>query len=165
MPPGEAGFENTPMTAYVVKAPPVHENSLNYFAAELGFYRLGYYVERFDLAEVGDLEVTEETPVFGGVETMAAVLPGYIGLPYYPPELGDYLLRPVEQRPIEEVERGEFFKPLEHQHKLFSPHVKDDSLSGVNESEGQSGASSIKTITCTSSVMRILGRHEPLARP
>ena len=55
------------MTAYVVKAPPIHENSINYFSAELGFYRLGYVVERFDLQNIQDLKISGDTPVFGGV--------------------------------------------------------------------------------------------------
>lgn len=116
------------MNAYVVAADPIHENAVNYFSAELGFYRLGYYVERYKLAALSDFEVSAETPVFGGIESVHVVLPNYTGLPYYPPELADYMFRSVEIRPISDVKGGEFFKPMEADHKLFSPRVKDDSF-------------------------------------
>ena len=116
------------MTAYVVESPPVHENSVNYFYAALGFYRLGYHVERYKLSELQTKEVSDDTPVFGGMESIQTILPRYVGLPYYPPELAPFMFRSVELREISEIKDGEFFKPREHEHKLFSPRVKDDSF-------------------------------------
>lgn len=116
------------MTAYVIDAPPIHENSVNYFYAALGLYRLGYHVERYQLSELSSKEVTEETPVFGGMESILAILPNYVGLPYYPPEIERYMFREVELRDIRDVKDGEFFKPREHEHKLFSPRIKDESF-------------------------------------
>ncbi|MEM6502682.1 MAG: hypothetical protein AAF685_12680 [Cyanobacteria bacterium P01_C01_bin.89] len=116
------------MKAYVIEAPPMHENAVNYFSAELGFYRLGYFVERYKLADLKNTNVNEETPIFGGMESLKIVLPEYIGLPYYPPELKDYMYRNVELRNINEVKIGEFFKPQESQHKLFTARIKDESF-------------------------------------
>ncbi|MEZ5324748.1 MAG: ATP-grasp domain-containing protein [Verrucomicrobiales bacterium] len=116
------------MTAYVVDADPIHENSVNYFSAALGFYRLGYFVERYELSALSSFSLSEETPVFGGIESIHTVLPDYTGLPYYPPELAEFMHRNVEKRLIGEVKLGEFFKPAEEDHKLFSPRVKDDSF-------------------------------------
>ena len=116
------------MTAYVVAADPVHENAVNYFSAALGLYRLGYFVERYDLANLPGFEIDGDTPVFGGIESIHAVLPAYSGLPYYPQELSEHLFRSIEERAIGDVQAGEFFKPLEQDHKLFSPRVLDDSF-------------------------------------
>ena len=116
------------MKAYVIEAPPIHENAVNYFSAELGFYRLGYFVERYKLADLKNTNVNEETPIFGGMESLKIVLPEYIGLPYYPPELKDYMYRNVELRNINEVKIGEFFKPQESQHKLFTARIKEESF-------------------------------------
>lgn len=116
------------MNAYVVAAEPIHENSGNYFLAELGFYRLGYFVERYDLPDLASAVVSGETPVFGGIESIHLVLASYTGLPYYPPELSDFMFRSVHKRAIGEVRSGEFFKPVEEEHKLFSPRVKDESF-------------------------------------
>lgn len=117
-----------PMEAYVIEAPPIHENAVNYSTAELGFYRLGYFVERYKLTDLKNANVSEETPVFGGIESLQIVLPEYVGLPYYPPELKGYMYRNVELREISEVKTGEFIKPQESEHKLFTARVKDDSF-------------------------------------
>ena len=116
------------MEAFVIESPPIHENSVNYFSAELGFYRLGYYVERYKLNQIKELRITQETPVFGGIESIMSVFPSYVGLPYYPKTLDGFMSRTVENRAIEEVKAGEFFKPLVHQHKLFCPTVRDASF-------------------------------------
>lgn len=116
------------MTAYVVAAEPIEVNSANYFIATLGLYRLGYFVERFQLQELSVDEISRDTPVFGGIESIQKVFPGYVGLPYYPAELADYLKRKIEIKQIVDVENGQFFKPLEEEHKLFTPRVKDDSF-------------------------------------
>lgn len=116
------------MHAYVVAAEPIHENSGNYFLAELGFYRLGYFVERYDLPDLANADLSGETPVFGGIESLHLVLPNYTGLPYYPLELSDFMFRTAGMRPIEEVRSGEFFKPVAGEHKLFSPRVRDESF-------------------------------------
>lgn len=116
------------MKAYIVEAPPIQENAVNYFSAELGFYRLGYFVERYKLPDLKDADVSVDTPVFGGMESLQMVLPEYTGLPYYPPELKEYMYRSVELREIGEVKKGEFFKPQESEHKLFLARVKDDSF-------------------------------------
>lgn len=116
------------MIAYVVQAQPIHENSINYFSAELGFYRLGYVVERFKLSELKEAVVSAETPVFGGMESLQIVLPHYVGLPYYPPELSGFMYRNADIREISTVKIGEFFKPQEREHKLFNSYVKDDSF-------------------------------------
>lgn len=62
------------MTAYVIAAEPIYENAANYFSAELGFYRLGYAVERYKLSELEGKDVNEETPVFGGMESLQMIL-------------------------------------------------------------------------------------------
>jgi len=62
------------------------------------------------------------------MESLQIAIPNYIGLPYYPPELEQFMFRTVELRDISEVKAGEFFKPQEHEHKLFSPLLRDDSL-------------------------------------
>lgn len=116
------------MTAYVIEAPPIYENAANYFLAELGFYRLGYVVERFKLSTLQKFEVDAETPVFGGMESLQIALPDYVGLPYYPPELSDFMYRRTAVCDIDVVQPGEFFKPQAHQHKLFLARVKDDSF-------------------------------------
>lgn len=116
------------MLAYVIEAPPIHENSINYFSAELGFYRLGYAVERFKLSQLKEADISDETPVFGGMESLRVVLPSYDGLPYYPPELSDFMYRRVEIREIHEVKQGEFFKPQASDQKLFRACVKDSSF-------------------------------------
>ena len=116
------------MKAYVIETPPIHENAVNYFSAELGFYRLGYFVERYQLTDLKNADVSSETPVFGGMESLEIVLPEYVSLPYYPQELTDYMYRNVELRDISDVKIGEFFKPQESEHKLFPARVKDDSF-------------------------------------
>lgn len=116
------------MTAYVVAADPIHENSINYFSANLGFYRLGYHVERFKLSELKSKDIDESTPVFGGMESMEIVLPKYTGLNYYPLELNDFMYRDVKEVNVEDVSMGNFFKPLPEDHKMFSPVVKSDTL-------------------------------------
>ena len=124
------------MQAYIIEAPPVHANAVNYFSAALGFYRLGYFVERFKLSEfkrkvsekVISGKITNETPVFGGMESLQAVLPSYVGLPHYPEELKKYLYRQIRICDISDVQIGEFFKPRETQQKLFLPRVKDHSF-------------------------------------
>jgi len=116
------------MTAYVVQADPIHENSINYFSANLGFYRIGYHVERFKLSELPSLEIDVDTPVFGGMESISEVLPNYVGLEYYPDEIKNHMYRDVRSVRVEELQSGDFFKPLPEDHKLFSPFVKDDSL-------------------------------------
>lgn len=116
------------MTAYIVAADPIHENSINYFSANLGFYRLGYHVERYALNELASLDIDESTPVFGGMESIEIVLPKYEGLEYYPSELDEFLYREIKEVCIEEVNDGDFFKPLPEDHKMFSPSVKDDTL-------------------------------------
>ena len=116
------------MTAYVVNADPIHENSINYFSASLGFYRIGYHVHRFKLSELATLEVDADTPVFGGMESLSKILPSYVGLDYYPDEIQEHMYRDVKAVKVEEVQKGDFFKPLSKDHKLFSPFVKDDSL-------------------------------------
>jgi len=116
------------MTAYIVNADPIHENSINYFSANLGFYRIGYFVERYNLSEVSSLEVDEDSPVFGGMESITAILPDYTGLNYYPDELAEYMHRNVKSVAVEDVQMGDFFKPLPKDHKLFSPFVRDESL-------------------------------------
>ena len=116
------------MTAYVVNADPIHENSINYFSASLGFYRIGYHVDRFKLSELATLEVDADTPVFGGMESLSKILPSYVGLDYYPDEIQEHMYRDVKAVKVEEVQKGDFLKPLSKDHKLFSPFVKDDSL-------------------------------------
>lgn len=120
------------MLAYVIEAPPIHANAVNYFSAALGFYRLGYVVERFKLSElrekVAHAEVTSETPVFGGMESLQIALPNYAGLPHYPVELESFMHRQVRVCDISEVKEGEFFKPQETQQKLFLARVKDASF-------------------------------------
>lgn len=116
------------MTAFVVAAEPIHENAANYFIAELGFYRLGYFVERYQLADLHTAEIEAETPVFGGIESVQKVLPSYIGSPYCPGELQPFMSRKVEWRSINEVREGQFFKPFEEEHKLFSPRIKDNTF-------------------------------------
>jgi len=114
--------------AYVIEADPIHENSINYFAAALGFYRLGYYVERYRLSELPLLKVSAETPVFGGLESIMQVFPTYKSLPHYPEELAGFLGRKIQVKRMSDVKPGEFFKPLEQDHKKFSPMVLDDSV-------------------------------------
>jgi len=116
------------MTAYVVNADPIHENSINYFSASLGFYRIGYFVERYNLSDISALDVDEDSPVFGGMESISAILPDYTGLNYYPDELSEYMYRDVKAVAVEKVQKGNFFKPLPEDHKLFSPFVRDNSL-------------------------------------
>lgn len=120
------------MLAYVIQSPPIHANAINYFSAALGFYRLGYVVERFKLSElskkVNSAEITNETPVFGGMESLQKVLPHYTGLPHYPTELKDFMYREVSVCDISDVKEGDFFKPQETQQKLFLPRVKDRSF-------------------------------------
>lgn len=116
------------MTAYVIEAPPIHENSINYFSAELGFYRLGYVVERYKLSHLREKDISDETPVFGGMESLQLILPHYVGLPYYPTELSNFMYRDIDSRSIGEVKNGEFFKPFEKDHKLFKGCVKSDSF-------------------------------------
>lgn len=166
------------MNAYVVTADPVHENSANYFIAELGFYRLGYYVERYRFPDLASKEISEDTPVFGGIESILTVLPNYCGLPYYPGELEKYMLRKVELRPIEEVRVGEFFKPVEEQHKLFSPRIKDDSFecelslakipknTEVIASDAINFVSEFRVYVCSGEILNVcFYKGDPLVRP
>lgn len=117
------------MEAFVVAADPVHENSINYFSAALGLYRLGYHVERYDLKNLPALDVDGDTPVFGGTESINILLPTYQNLPYYPTELETHMHRKVSRVKIEDAKEGDFIKPVEEQHKLFSPAVVEASLS------------------------------------
>lgn len=116
------------MQAYVLEADQAHENAINYHIACLGFYRIGYFVDRFQLPQLPDLAVTEDTPVFGGRPCIKHFFPDYVSIPHYPPSLQKFLHREIEVRPAGEVRDGEFFKPLEPDHKLFTPMVKDDSV-------------------------------------
>ena len=120
------------MQAYVLDAEEVQENAINYHAASLGFYRIGYYVDRFKLSQLKELrDVSEETPVFGGRTCIQHFFPGYISIPHYPASLRGFLHREIEVRPAGEVRDGEFFKPLEPDHKFFTPMVKDDSVASA----------------------------------
>jgi hypothetical protein len=125
--PGQCDQQD-PMQAYVIDAEPIHENSINYFAATLGFYRIGYFVDRYKLSDLPRLDVSVDTPVFGGLESIMSVFPGYRSIPHYPEELKGFLGREIEVRPLAEVRPGEFFKPLEHEHKLFNPMIMSDSV-------------------------------------
>lgn len=116
------------MQAYVIDAEPVHENSINYFSATLGFYRIGYYVDRYKLSELPGLNLSEDTPVFGGFESIMSVFPGYVSIPHYPEELRPFLKRRVEVKKLGEIPQGTFFKPLEHEHKLFNPMIMADTV-------------------------------------
>jgi hypothetical protein len=116
------------MQAYVIEADPVHENSINYFAATLGFYRIGYFVDRYRLSELAALDLSEDTPVFGGMESIIQVFPNYESIGHYPHELRGFLHREIAVKPLGEVNEGDFFKPLEHEHKLFNPMIMGDSV-------------------------------------
>ncbi|WP_052573385.1 ATP-grasp domain-containing protein [Haloferula sp. BvORR071] len=117
------------MEAYILDAEQVQENAINYHAASLGFYRLGYYVEKFQLPQLPELKVTEETPVFGGTSCIKHFFPDYVSIPHYPDSLQAFLHREIEVRAAKDIRDGEFFKPLEPDHKLFTPKIKDGSLS------------------------------------
>ena len=69
------------MKAYVIEAPTIHKNSVNYFSAELGFYRLGYFVEKYQLTDLKNANVSRETPVFSRMESAQIVFLEYVGLP------------------------------------------------------------------------------------
>jgi len=166
------------MNAYVVAAEPIHENSANYFLAELGLYRLGYFVERYNLSDLPSAEVSGETPVFGGIESIHLLLPDYTGLPYYPSELSQFMFRAVNRRPIEEVRLGEFFKPVEEEHKLFSPRVKDESFdcdlligkipvgTEVLVTEAVGFVSEFRAYACGGEVLNVcFYKGDPLTRP
>lgn len=166
------------MNAYVVAAEPIHENSGNYFLAELGFYRLGFFVERYNLPDLANAEVSGETPVFGGIESVHMVLPNYTGLPYYPPELSDFMFRAVDKRPLGQVRSGEFFKPVEEEHKLFSPRVKDESFdcdlliskipaeTEVIVTEAVEFASEFRVYVCRGEALNVcFYKGDPLSRP
>lgn len=116
------------MQAFVLEADPIHENSINYFAAALGFHRLGYQVERYRLSELPLLGVSAATPVFGGMESITRLFPTYRSLPHYPAELTGFLGREIQVKRLEEVKHGQFFRPLEQDHKRFAPMVLDDSV-------------------------------------
>ena len=96
------------MQAYVLEADPIHENSVNYFSAALGFHRLGYEVERFRLSELPLLRVSAETPVFGGMQSILRLFPSYRSLPHYPVELAGFLGREIQVKRLGEVKQGEF---------------------------------------------------------
>ena len=119
------------MQAYVLDAEQVQENAINYHAASLGFYRIGYFVDRFKLPQLPELQASEDTPVFGGTAVIKHFFPDYISIPHYPPSLQDFLHRKIEVRPSGEICDGEFFKPLEADHKLFTPMIKSDSVASV----------------------------------
>jgi hypothetical protein len=114
--------------AYVLEADPIHENSVNYFSAALGFHRLGYQVERYRLSELPLLRVSAETPVFGGIQSILRLFPAYRSLPHYPVELAGFLGREIQVKRLAEVKQGEFFKPLEQDQKKFAPMILDDSV-------------------------------------
>lgn len=91
------------MQAYVLETEHVHENAINYDAASLGLYRIGYYVDRFKLAQLPELEVSEDTPVFGGKLCVNHFFPDYVSIPHYPNSLRGFLHREIEVKLASEV--------------------------------------------------------------